>query len=84
MAVAKGVQHITRLFSRLSTGTVSSSVQTSFLERLAVRHCSTYEPYSKLEETPSPFKQRGKDRIGYKLKIYTGGEFCRCFFNLIN
>ena len=81
MALSRGIQHVTRLLSRLSTANSPTSGtrcidmgRKSCLQPIVIRHCSTYDPYQKVEDPPSPFKQRGKDRIGYKLKIYTGGK----------
>ena len=80
MALSRSIQHVTRLLSRLSTansptsGTRCTDAGRKSLQPIVIRHCSTYDPYQKVEDPPSPFKQRGKDRIGYKLKIYTGGK----------
>ena len=78
------VEQVTRLFSRLSVSPIpatqprlSGSYPTKrqpFVGNTVVRQCSSYDPYQTVENPPSPFKQRGKDRIGYKLKIYTGGK----------
>ena len=74
---------MTRLFAGLQVTTVHAarpcgggSFRTFFQPQVcSVRLCSTYDPYQRVEDPPSPFRQRGKDRIGYKLKIYTGGNF---------
>ncbi len=89
------LSHVTRLLSRatLSTtipqscSTCLSTKPTSLLTPkpasiycAAVRFSSNYDPYPNLEPPPSPYRQRTMDRIGYKLRIYQGGEWYNCTF----
>ena len=97
------LSHVTRLLSRatLSTtipqscSTCLSTKPTSLLTPkpasiycAAVRFSSNYDPYPNLEPPPSPYRQRTMDRIGYKLRIYQGGEWyisnCICIHSLIH